>query len=165
MLTPDLETYLRPEDFADLEPVDVAMEGVEEYTPMPTKGTRKYVMPFESGDEDSHFQTEDEDYVTPKALQRKAPRIHYDDGSDSNVVEPEMTDSVKTDFSDQEWPGGSKDDSNRHTDRADTDWLQDSTVKMKKGKASKEQDAQVFETIDLAKKQKRATGTKERNAF
>jgi hypothetical protein len=58
-------------------PVDIAMvapKEVGEYKPMPSKLRRKYVRQIESEDENSHIESEDDDFVTlnAKALRKKS---------------------------------------------------------------------------------------------
>lgn len=111
-LTHKTESYIRPEDFAV--PSNIAMEEmvtpteVEEYTPMPSK---KYIMQIESENEDPHTQSEDDDFVTLKALRTKTPITQPNNDSYSNVAPMTQTETetetgteteTRTDSGDQE---------------------------------------------------------------
>ena len=165
-----IETYIHPEDFESQSPVDISMQDsdtmeIEAYTPMPRQ-KRKYVMRFESEEENSQIESEEDDFETPKALRKEVSTIRRPDdtsASDSDFLENAVVDQASN------TRGAYAHGQNNESDDESGFYMPQAQSKNRlddKNKASKkDHDVQGLKTIDLTKIQKRATGTKEKRAF
>ena len=137
---------------------------IEDCTPKPKKN--KNTRRFESEDGNSQIETEDDEYETPKALQKRAPATLPDSSSDSDSVG--IVDSLAD--PEPEWKG--KNALNTESDDGSDIYEPQKKEKGKLGNKNKtstrnhgDVQGSNLKTIDLAKMQKKAKGKKDKKAF
>jgi hypothetical protein len=156
-LTHSIETYL-PQNLEEWSPKDVAMQEpmvlteTEDSTPKP-KSKRDVITKL--GSEDNDSQIDDDDFKTPKALQRRSLRVIFSSDNDSDG---NRNTNNRARFS--------RDKYNEEIEYGSGDSEQDIREHKKTiSKISKQDDVQKSKTIDLTKVQKSATGMKEKRVF
>ena len=129
---------------------------IEDHTPKPMKPkvNVKHVMESESEDENPPSEIGDDDYVTPKAFQKKASNFLSDSNSNLDSVDFGVHRGRK-----------SKDESNESEEGSDIYVPMNKLGKKDEANKQRGGDVQELQSIDLGKVQIKAKGTKEKRAF